>query len=459
MWMLLAALAAPAGAATFCVNPNGIAGCVKTIGAAVAAAGTYKEAVVIGKPLMLIGADPAKTIIDATGLPNGINVDGLDNPNLSGVMIAGFTVKNAEYEGIVVTNASSVTIVGNILTGNDTGLTVVGGQPACPGIAAWETSEGEDCGEAIHLSGVDHAAILNNTVTGNSGGILLADETGATHDNLIAGNAVVGNTLDCGITLASHPPAASTGATAPFGVYANSVTGNEASQNGLNGAGAGVGLFGPIPGAKMYGNLVVNNVLTGNGLPGIAVHGHTPGQTFNGNVFVGNTLSGNGADTDDAATPGTAGVAFLSVSPVAGTVILQNSFDHEAIGVAWIGAGEARVEGNAFATRFGVDNLGPGTVTADNNWWNCAANPAQPIASLVGCALTGGLVTVNNWQTQPEVASGGVVLAESSAILAGASVGTVVSVTTSPSSCPAGTVAVPIITGAAAGQFDCVVMH
>src|SRR5579863_28718 len=64
-------------AANLCVNPTGSSGCFAKITAAVAAAkaldrisvaaGTYKEDVVIGKPLSLIGANPASTIIDATG--------------------------------------------------------------------------------------------------------------------------------------------------------------------------------------------------------------------------------------------------------------------------------------------------------------------------------------------------------------------------------------------------------
>jgi hypothetical protein len=39
----------------------------------------------------------------------------------------------------------------------------------------------------------------------NAGGILLSDDTGATHDNLIIGNIAQNNPFDCGITLASHP--------------------------------------------------------------------------------------------------------------------------------------------------------------------------------------------------------------------------------------------------------------
>ncbi len=80
-------------AATLCVNPGGTSGCYSSIKAAVAAAspgdtikvasGTYKEDVVIGKALSLIGSGRATTIIDATGLANGIYIDGLDNPGLT----------------------------------------------------------------------------------------------------------------------------------------------------------------------------------------------------------------------------------------------------------------------------------------------------------------------------------------------------------------------------------------
>src|SRR5947209_969463 len=118
--MLLTMMSIPAGAAVVCVNTAGSGGCVKTIAAAVTAAGpgdiinvaagTYKEAITIGKPLSLIGGDPAKTIIDATGLGAAIYVDGIDNPKLAGVTISGFTIQNSKYEGILVTNASGVVI-------------------------------------------------------------------------------------------------------------------------------------------------------------------------------------------------------------------------------------------------------------------------------------------------------------------------------------------------------------
>src|SRR6516165_4282065 len=123
-WAITAALIAgtcsSAGAATLCVNPGGIGGCYGTIGAAVAAANTgdtiqvgagkYFEDVIIDRPLSLIGADRSKTVVDATGKANGIYIDGLDHSGLSEVVVRGFTIQHANFEGILVTNASSVTI-------------------------------------------------------------------------------------------------------------------------------------------------------------------------------------------------------------------------------------------------------------------------------------------------------------------------------------------------------------
>ena len=62
---------------------------------------------------------------------------------------------------------------------------------------------------------------------------------GMTHDNLITGNSVHDNALDCGITLASHPPSPQAASKLPYGVFNNNVIGNTASRNGLVGRGRG----------------------------------------------------------------------------------------------------------------------------------------------------------------------------------------------------------------------------
>jgi parallel beta-helix repeat protein len=269
---LLAAVCQPAAAATLCVNPSGAKGCFPTIGAAVAAAsagdtievsqGTYKEDVVIGKQLSLIGANQSNTIIDATGLPNAIYIDGLDNPGLSNVTVTGFTAENANFEGILVTNASLVTVWDNEVANNNKSLEP--SIPACPGIPSFETGEDFDCGEGIHLIGADHSTVANNIVENNAGGILLSDDTGPTHDNFVTGNVAKDNPFDCGIVMASHAPGPGSGAP-HLGVVHNTIDGNTSDHNGFQvpGAGAGVGIFAVGNGIGLVsGNVVIHNKLT-----------------------------------------------------------------------------------------------------------------------------------------------------------------------------------------------------
>ena len=76
-------------AAHLCVAPNGAHGCRASINEAIGAAaandvidvgpGIYAEHVVIDKPLSLLGAGHGLTTVNAMGLPNGIEVDGLNH--------------------------------------------------------------------------------------------------------------------------------------------------------------------------------------------------------------------------------------------------------------------------------------------------------------------------------------------------------------------------------------------
>src|SRR5581483_6612260 len=275
-------IARPSAAATRCVKPGGGSGCFSTITAAIAASspgdtifvapGTYAEHVVIDRRISLIGAGADNTVVNAKGKPTGINVDGLNHPGMvDHVVVRNFKVEHADNEGILITNASDVTIANNHVTHNDLGLDTT--NAVCPTVAPPDTHAGEDfdCGEGIHLSAVDHSTITSNLVEHNSGGILISDDSGPTHDNLIAGNIVRENVVDCGITLASHLPSQ----VAPHGngVFHNTIANNESTKNGtaVPGAGAGVGLFTPAPGTATYANVVINNRLTDNGMPGVAL--------------------------------------------------------------------------------------------------------------------------------------------------------------------------------------------
>jgi hypothetical protein len=385
-----------AAGATLCVSKYPSPGCpYRTIGAAVAAAsagdvvkvsqGTYYEDVVVGKAISLQGNNRYNTTIDATGMANGIYVDGLDNGGLVGVSVSGFQVQNANFEGILVTNSSHVTITDNHVLKNN--LSLIISSDTCTGLPPFETSEGDDCGEGIHLLGVDHSIVANNFVEKNAGGILLTDDTGATHDNLILGNTVLNNPFDCGITLASHPFFAPGPPTAA-GVFHNTVTGNLSARNGTKvpGAGAGVGLFAPAPFNKTYGNVVVDNILTDNGLPGVAMHAHSPGATLADNMIVGNHISGNGADTEDTATPGPTGINVSGgddgtgkpLAVITGTVIAGNMIEQETNGIVVKTDALVGAHLNNFSNlRIGVDNLDGGAVDATLNWWGCWRGPTS----------------------------------------------------------------------------------
>jgi parallel beta-helix repeat protein len=444
-----------ASAATVCVDTKPKAGCYPTITAGIAAAqsgdtinvahGTYREQVIIRKSgLSLIGDNAANTIIDAgsSNTPNGngvgIYVDGMSAlvdatgklkvpgttqlTGISDVVVQGFTVANAPFEGILATNAANVTIVDNHATGNNRNLVVPTTSTGCPFIPAWETSEGFDCGEGIHLAAVHHSTVANNIVDHNAGGILLTDETGPNHDNLITGNVVNENGYDCGITLASHRPPATTllfgpsvtnGVSSPivaYGVFRNTITGNDVSKNGLavSGNGTGVGLFtspGPPVFATMqtqtYDNVVIGNRITGNGQPGVAMHAHKAGAILTGNLVAGNYIADNGADVADTATAGPTGIiihAGTSGEPLNGNRVTGNVIDRELIDIAISTSAQIDVHLNDLrGGAIGVANLGSGQVDARQNWWGCPGGPGAP-----GCStVQGNNIVFSPWLQRP----------------------------------------------------------
>ena len=412
--LAMAGLVLSASAATLCVHSGGSHGCSSTIGAAVAAAspgdviqvspGVYKEQVMITKSLSLISISPHGAIIDAANLANGIWVDGMSaapNPGVANVVISGFTVRKANFEGILLTNTTNVTLVGNDVTDNDQSLDSASG--SCPGIPAFETSEGDDCGEGIHLMAADHSTLLRNEVEHNSGGILTSDETGPSTHNLISENFVHDNVFDCGITLASHPPAAVTGANLSFGVWYNTISRNASMRNGTQTPGAGVGIFAPSPGTTNTGNVVIDNDIRDNGATGVAMHNHAappsaPPVNLNDNAIVGNRFSGNGPDNPGAPTPGPTGINIFSQGLITGTVVSQNIFDNEAIDVAFSApTGQLNAHFNNFSAGLGVDNMGTGTVDATENWWNCPSGPNHAHCATV----QGSSVSYTPWLTQP----------------------------------------------------------
>jgi Periplasmic copper-binding protein (NosD) len=139
--------------------------------------------------------------------------------------------------------------------------------------------------------------VQDNTVQNNSGGILVSDELGPTRGNVISGNTVVDNTLNCGITIVGHKRGAvdSKGKLYPkvAGVYDNTFTKNVVTNNGTTGTGAGILLANPRAGMAVYRNTVSGNTINQNGLPGVTVNENTTGQYIDGNVITANVVGTN----------------------------------------------------------------------------------------------------------------------------------------------------------------------
>ena len=420
---------------TLCVSPGGKHGCYAKISDAVShasandtinvGAGTYNEEVEIGLPVSIIGAGANSTVVDATNLAHGFFVDGYDNPGLNDVTIAGFTVRNALYEGILVVSASDVTIRNNTVENNDQipGIQFTGDPTGCPnqpGNGIYETDETGDCGGGIHLVGTANSIVSGNLVTANGDGILISDETAESHDNLITHNSFKDNLAECGIVLASHPPAGQT--TFPFaphfGVDRNTISFNLSQGNGVAVGGAGVGLFTDGDGqGRVSGNLIIGNTLTHNGLGGVALHTHVgpafgfPADNMSENKIIGNVISGNLADLDDTATPGKVGININSGgggSPVIGTVISGNVISDEAIDIAVNTPAEVDIHLNDLRGGRGVIGVGDvcafdkaricaGSIDATQNYWGCPMGPGGP-----GCTTSSGAdVRFTPWLRTP----------------------------------------------------------
>ena len=435
--VLATVLSLPAAAAILCVNPAGSGGCYSTIQSAVDNAtakdvikvgpGTYKEGVVIGIPLSLIGAGPGQSTIDATNQPNGVLIDGFNHAGLHNVVVAGFSVENAQFEGILAVSAINVTISNNSVINNDQspGLLFTGLPTGCPGQPAYEMDETGDCGGAIHLIGVSNSAVSGNYVSGNADGLLISDETGASKGNLVTQNNFINNPLECGIVLASHPPA---GTEAPFdaphhGVFDNTITENVSTGNGVAIGGAGVGLFsdGFGPG-RVSENLVSHNTLIGNGLGGVTLHTHVgpsfgaPADNMDNNTINGNYIASNLPDVFDTATPGRVGININSGgggSPVTGTVITFNIISDEDVDIAINTPAKVEVHMNSLlGGNIGVANICGfdkavcgGVIDAARNYWGCRGGPDAGATCSSVPPLYGADVLFAPWLPRP-VANG-----------------------------------------------------
>jgi len=312
-------------------------------------AGTYHEMVVITTPIDLISANgmPLSTIINATGLTNGIVVVG---PSAAGTVVEGFATINANNHGIYVQDSSNVRIENNFASNN--GVNVQAGV-------------GED--KAIQLAGASDSAIDGNTIVGNLyGGAGITDDgaidpswnaTAAPGSNIPAGtpnpgnnNTISGNTIinnrpnHCAIVVSSYNQGE--------GVSNNIVSDNVVvdNQNGII-------LAADTPNTVAINNTVISNNIVDNGEGGVIVHSNAPGDVVTGNAILSNVISGNGY------LPTLEGVIVGGDGPVAAvnTLIQGNTFQNEAIGIKVVNGNNTMVGGNTMTAT--VKAAYNGTVT------------------------------------------------------------------------------------------------
>src|SRR5579875_2266194 len=271
------------------------------------------------------------------------------------VAVEGLTVTGAIGEGILATGSlaggsiSHVVIRENRVVGNDRGgipPTSSSPYPQCVEVGQIPG----DCGEGIHLMGVADSLVSHNFVADNTGGVLLTDEFGPTHGNVIEHNVVTRNAYDCGVTAPGHNPNALDASGKPqpakAGVYDNVIRYNVITNNGYKGEGAGVLFANATAGTASYDNVVEHNYTAGNELSGVTMHAHTlqSGQfeDLSGNLIAHNTILTNnlGGDPLDGnpTDPYTTGILVFSASVPITVTIEHNLIRSDRYGI-WLGVG------------------------------------------------------------------------------------------------------------------------
>ena len=319
----------------------------------------YHEQVVVAKPLTLAGQ---LATIDEAGVNPGLKVH---VPHVgtvrifaavvifsSDVRFTGFRVEGAQGEGILAAglgrDITGISISHSAVVHNDLGFGFPKPKSSYFECAAAGQIPG-DCGEGIHFTAVAFSTISHDVVAQNSGGVLLSDDTGPTHGNLVAGNYVTDNFTDCGITVPGHNPFALNKKGRPqpsvAGVYANVIKDNVVTNNGLRGEGAGVLFANATAGTASYDNLVEGNFIAGNGLSGVTMHAHTIGkgqfEDLSGNDVIGNVIGRNNLRGDPLDFPAshkdakTTGILVFSGGTRVTVRIAFNHIANDAIGI-WL---------------------------------------------------------------------------------------------------------------------------
>jgi nitrous oxidase accessory protein NosD len=298
---------------------------VQAGGSVVVCRGVYHTQAVVTKPLRLTGQ---QAVIDAAGqkpvnphLPGG---SGIVVFGTHSVVISGFTVRNAGFDGILVGQSYHVQLNFNTMTHNG------------------------DVG--IDFNGTTRSQAYHNTSAFNhGGGYLIADDLGPAWGDVVSWNVADHNPGGCGVIIAGHTHA---------GVWDNVVGHNRITANGTlpTSPGAGVVIATAVTPERVSGNVVVGNTIRFNGLAGVTLHSHRPGQDLNGNQILDNKIGTNNVLGDpiglappavDHPDMATTGILIGSSSQVS-IVISGNHIRNNVYGIYLDGLVQAMISGNAY---------------------------------------------------------------------------------------------------------------
>jgi nitrous oxidase accessory protein NosD len=355
------------------------------------AAGTYREAININKPLSVIGAGADVTFINGSGVT--LSAAGLVTitANSGNVTFSGFTVSNAEPVGdeVRIEVLTQSNLAGPTYTISNNKI-----------YGTYNPDEYNDYGFYAQ-SGKENIVFRHNLIAGTgANNIVLELHTGSTeisYNSLDAGvwgadsiffmtyggidvttlQNVSGNTFNMGtggpfdydhratgVSFCSVYPALGYGPEAKFTNMV--ISGN--TFNNLQNCRRGIGFWN-----AGSGNNIVSPIITGNTIKGVAGSTGTYGIDFFGSAtgsYINATITGNTIN-------GTyTGIALRSGS-APGTVIHYNNIAGNTIGINW--------------------TLGSTPVDAKLNWWG---DPTGPYPSGQGDKVTGN-VNFEPWLISP----------------------------------------------------------
>jgi parallel beta-helix repeat protein len=337
--------------------------------------GIYPEMVLVTTKITLVSqsSQPSTTIVDATGKPAGIVVIG---SGAARTVIQGFTVENADNEGIYVQDSSNVIVENNVV--NHNALNVIKGLGEIKG---------------IQLTGTSDSTVAGNTVVDNLyGGIGVADDgpidpswnatavpgagipagsANPGNGNTISGNTVARNRPNhCAIVVSSYNQGE--------GVANNIVSDNLVVDNQN-----GVIVAADTPNTSATNNTIISNNILNNGEGGVVIHSNAPGDVVTGNAIINNVFNANGY------APGLVGIVMGGEGPVAvqSTTITGNTFQNEATGIQIVNAKQTLVGGNVMEAT--VKLPVNGTVTAVSQ--GLSASVAQTVTATAPPTSEGGL--------------------------------------------------------------------